>query len=176
MEHLLANQPYLLGGRFTLADASVYGQLGMNLVDPQAIAAMELLAPNTFRWLCAIRDGRQSESEGRGDLALTSSLKPLLSIITSTFVALMRQNEKAYEQAVASGETMFNQAAFDRHRALYDGYLLGYPFRSVVKTFQVRVWRELKESWQALDVQDRESLEQDLLPDAGIAFSPDSSL
>jgi glutathione S-transferase len=140
MEHLLANQPYLLGGR-----------------------------------LCAIRDGRQGE-HGRGDLALTSSLKPLLRIITSTFVALMRQNEKAYEHAVADGETVFNEAAFDRHRALYDGHLLGHPFRAVAKTFQVRVWRELKESWQALDVQDRNSLEQELLPDAGITFSPDSAV
>ena len=175
MEHLLANQPYLLGGRFTLADASVYGQLGMNLVDPQAIAQLELLAPNTFRWLCAIRDGRQGE-QGRADLGLTSSLKPLLGIITSTFVALMRQNEKAYEHAVADGETVFNEAAFDRHRALYDGHLLGHPFRAVAKTFQVRVWRELKESWQALDVQDRKSLEQELLPDAGIVFSPDNAL
>jgi hypothetical protein len=175
MEHLLANQPYLLGGRFTLADASAYGQLGMNLVDPQAIAQLELLAPNTFRWLCAIRDGRQGE-QGRAGLALTSSLKPLLRIITSTFVALMRQNEKAYEDAVADGETVFNEAAFDRHRALYDGHLLGHPFRAVAKTFQVRVWRELKESWQALDVQDRKSLEQELLPDAGITFSPDSAV
>ena len=175
MEHLLANQPYLLGGRFTLADASVYGQLGMNLVDPQAIAQLELLAPNTFRWLCAIRDGRQGE-QGRADLGLTSSLKPLLGIITSTFVALMRQNEKAYENAVADGETVFNEAAFDRYRALYDGHLLGHPFRAVAKTFQVRVWRELKESWQALDVQDRNFLEQELLPDAGIVFSPDNAL
>ena len=88
----------------------------------------------------------------------------------------MRQNEKAYEHAVADGETVFNKAAFDRHRALYDGHLLGYPFRAVAKTFQVRVWRELKESWQALDVQDRNFLEQELLPDAGIVFSPDNAL
>jgi len=159
---------------------------GINLVSRRAekslqnsaIAQLELLAPNTFRWLCAIRDGRQGEQcgQGRADLALTSSLKPLLRIITSTFVALMRQNEKAYEDAVADGETVFNEAAFDRHRALYDGHLLGHPFRAVAKTFQVRVWRELKESWQALDVQDRNSLEQELLPDAGITFSPDSAV
>lgn len=174
MEHLLSNQPYLLGGRFTLADASVYGQLGMNLVDPQAIAQLELLAPRTFRWLCAIREGRQNE--GCGDLALTPSLEPLLRIIMSTFGMLMRQNENAYEHAVADGETVFNEAAFDRYHALYDGHLLGYPFRAVAKTFQVRVWRELKESWQALEAQDRESLEQELLPDAGIAFSRRSEL
>ena len=60
MEHLLADQPYLLGERFTLADASAFGQLGMNLVDPQAIERLEAFAPRTFRWLCAIRDGHAS--------------------------------------------------------------------------------------------------------------------
>ena len=173
MEHLLASQPYLLGGRFTLADASAYGQLGMNLVDPEASAKLEVLAPSTFRWLCAIREGRQHA--GRGDLALSSSLKPLLRIIMRTFGVLMRQNERAYEQAVADGETVFNEAAFDCHRALYDGQLLGYPFRAVAKTFQVRVWRELKDSWQTLEVRDRKALERELLPDAALAFSSDNA-
>lgn len=173
MEHLLASQPYLLGGRFTLADASAYGQLGMNLVDPEASAKLEALAPSTFRWLCAIREGRQHA--GRGDLALSSSLKPLLRIIMRTFGVLMRQNERAYEQAVADGETVFNEAAFDCHRALYDGQLLGYPFRAVAKTFQVRVWRELKDSWQTLEARDRKALERELLPDAALAFSSDSA-
>lgn len=169
MEYLLANQPYLLGGRFTLADASAYGQLGMNLADPEAIARLEVLAPSTFRWLCAIREGQQHED--RGDLMLSSSLKPLLRIIMRTFVALMRQNERAYAQAVVDGETMFNEAAFECHRALYDGHLLGYPFRAVAKTFQVRVWRELQDSWQALQEGERRALEQELLPNAAMAFS-----
>ena len=46
--------------------------------------------------------------------------------------------------ARAAGETRFNEAAFDAGRALYDGTLLGRPFRSVAKTFQVRVWRDLR--------------------------------
>jgi glutathione S-transferase len=170
IEHLLADQPYLLGERFTLADASAFGQLGMNLVDPQAIKRLEAFAPRTFRWLCAIRDGHHRQ--GRGDLALTSSLEPLMRIITSTFIPLMRQNEKAYERALTDGETVFNETAFKRQRALYDGYLLGYPFRAVAKTFQVRVWRELKDSWHGLAEEDRDALEQSLLPDAGIAFGP----
>ncbi len=173
MEHLLASQPYLLGDRFTLADASAYGQLSMNLVDPEAVATLEVLAPSTFHWLCAIREGRQHDD--CGDLTLTSSLKPLLCIIMSTFGVLMQQNEQAYEQAVANGETLFNEAAFDRHRALYDGHLLGHPFRAVAKTFQVRVWRELKASWQALELCDREALERELLPNATADFSLDKA-
>jgi glutathione S-transferase len=36
MENVLREQPFLLGQRFTLADASAYGQLSMNLVDGRA--------------------------------------------------------------------------------------------------------------------------------------------
>ena len=169
MEHLLANQPYLLGGRFTLADASAYGHLGMNLVDPQAIGRLQILAPRTFRWLSAIRDGKHSQVGG--DLALTPSLEPLLHIISKTFLPLMQQNENAYESALVAGETVFNEAAFDRQRALFDGYLLGHPFRAVAKTFQVRVWRELKHSWKTLAVEDQGVLEQTLLPSGSEAFA-----
>ena len=41
-------------------------------------------------------------------------------------------------------------------RALYDGELLGRPFRSVAKSFQVRVWNDLRLAWQALPEDARE--------------------
>ncbi|MBK6508856.1 MAG: glutathione S-transferase C-terminal domain-containing protein [Haliea sp.] len=162
MESLLAQQPFLLGGRFTLADASAYGQLGMNMVDPEAAALLQELAPRTWRWLCAIRGGEHRSA--KGELALTPALQPLMAVISETFIPLMRQNEAAYEVARARGETLFNEAAFARGRALYDGQLLGYPFRAVVKTFQVRVWREVQASWRALQAGDRDMLERDLYP------------
>jgi glutathione S-transferase len=168
MENLLTVQPYLLGGRFTLADASAYGQLGMNLVDPEAKDLLEELAPRTFRWLCSIRDGEHVSV--RGELALTSAQQPLLHIIGQTFVPLMIQNENAYKNEIGKGEILFNEAAFERQRALYDGQLLGLPFRTVVKTFQVRVWREVKAAWRALDVQDREYLERALTPELAAQF------
>lgn len=166
MENILSAQPYLLGERFTLADASAYGQLGMNLIDPEAIALLRKLAPRTYLWLCDIREHKHCKEQGQ--LSLTPALRPLMRMITTTFIPLMQQNEIAYEQALASGEALFNEAAFEQRRALYGGELLGHPFRSVVKTFQVRVWRELKASWHALDAQDREALETELLPDASL--------
>jgi glutathione S-transferase len=172
MESLLAQQPFLLGGRFTLADASAYGQLGMNMVDPEAAALLQELAPRTWRWLCAIRDGGHRAASGA--LALTPALQPLLAVISETFVPLMRQNEAAYDAARERGETLFNEAAFVRSRALYDGQLLGYPFRAVAKTFQVRVWRELQSSWRGLEEGDRDTLERDLLPGAGSFFAAKS--
>ncbi len=156
IEHVLSVQPYLMGERFTLADASAYGQLSMNLVDPEARDLMEQLAPLTHAWLCSIRDGQHT---GGGDeLTLSRALRPLLGMIGETFLPLMVQNEQAYESALAQGENCFNEAAFCRDQSLYHGQLMGYPFRSVVKTFQVRVWRELKQQWQALDDARREEL------------------
>lgn len=164
VEAVVRDQPYLLGERFTLADASAYGQLSMNLKDPSAAHIIERRAPATYRWLCAIRDGRHIGS--RGELALSTRLRGLLDAISHTFVPLMIQNEAAYRLARAAGETLFNEAAFDRGRAIYAGTLLGHAFRSVVKTFQVRVWRELREAWGRLDAQARIPLRR-ILPPAG---------
>ena len=148
MEHILTHQPFLLGGRFTLADASAYGQLGMNLVDGRAAGLLEDFAPNTFVWLNRISDGEDRGSDG--ELFASERLAPLLQCIADTFIPLMQQNAIAYEKAKASGQTLFNEAAFDRGEALYDGSLLGLPFRSVVKSFQVLCWRDVCEQWQAL--------------------------
>lgn len=156
MESLLAVQPFVLGERFTIADASAYGQLGMNLIDPSTARELRERAPRLFRWLEGIRDGAHAGS--RGPLFLSDALRPLLAIIQRTFVPLMVQNEHAWRDATARGETLFNEAAFDQNRALYDGELLGRPFRAVVKTFQVRVWREIRDAWRALSDDDRSAL------------------
>ncbi len=171
METVLETQPYLLGGHFTLADASAHGQLSMNLTDAPAARETEERAPLTFRWLCDIRDGAHVGSTGTLDA--TAALEPLLRCISDTFVPLMQQNERAYEKAVADGETLFNEAAFDDGRALYDGELLGWPYRSVVKTFQVRTWRDLRTRWGTLTSAER-GVVAALSPELDAAFVCDS--
>lgn len=148
VEHALVQQPFLLGERFSVADASCYGQLAMNMSDPTAAAGIEIRAPATSRWIHALAAGGDSGSTASHELR--PELAALLEVVGEVFVPLMRQNEAAYEEARARGERLFNEAAFDRGRALYDGVLLGRPFRAVVKTFQVKVWRSLKREWQAL--------------------------
>ncbi len=163
VEAVLHDQPFLLGERFTLADASVYGQLGMNLKDPTAADRMRARAPATFAWLISIRDRRHVGRDG--PLRISTLLRGLFDTIARTFVPLMVQNELAYTAARRAGETLFNEAAFNRRRALYDGRLLGQPFRTVIKTFQVRVWRELCAAWADLDPACRIPLLQLLPPD-----------
>jgi hypothetical protein len=145
----LTTRPFLFGDRLTLADASVYGQLGMNLADPTAAEGLRARAPRLDGWLRAI--AANAHASTAGPVGLHDDLAPLLRSIGATFVPLMIQNERAYLAARAGGERSFNERAFDRGRALYDGTLLGRPFRAVVKTFQVQVWRELRAAFAALD-------------------------
>ena len=161
LEKILEAQPFVLGERFTLADASIYGQFSMNLVDGRADELLQARAPRTHAWLRHIRDGGHRGS--RGVVAFAPLLSDLLSVIGDTFIPLMKQNHVAWKQAVAAGETLFNETAFDQDRALYDGELMGYPFRHVVKTFQVSVWQDLLAAWQVLGPSEQQQV-LELLP------------
>jgi glutathione S-transferase len=148
MEQILRRQRYLFGGHFTVADASAYGQLSMNLTDGLAARRLRDLAPRTFGWLVSIKTGDHARSAG--ELSVSAPLAPLLELFSETFAPLMRSNEAAWERFRDQGATVFNEKAFDARECLYDGEMLGRPFRSVVKTFQVRVWRDLRDEWNAL--------------------------
>ncbi|MBS1105060.1 MAG: glutathione S-transferase protein [Deltaproteobacteria bacterium] len=165
LEPLLGAQPFLFGERFTIADASVYGQLAMNRADPSADARLRHLAPAVHGWVERIAHGEFRGHRRDGRLALAAAHAPLLAWIADTFVPLMQQNHDAFEQHRARGETRFNERAFDAGRALYDGVLCGHPFRSVAKSFQVRVWRALRREWDALATDARAQLAT-LLPAA----------
>jgi len=166
METVLTHQPYLLGESFTIADASAYGQLAMNLVDPEAAERMQQLAPTTFKWLNKIYrkehllEKPTNLSSYDSPFYFNDHLIPLLNTIMSTYSTLMVQNSNAYEQAQLRGETLFNEAAFDEGQALYNGKLRGYPFRSVVKTFQVRTWRTLCTDWRNLTEEHKTQLRE----------------
>jgi len=159
VEPVLARRPFLFGREFTLADASLYGQLCMNRKDPGAWALVAQSAPATAAWVDRLLQGDFGAPAIGGSLALADDVEPLLDWIARIFTPLMRQNHEAWERSRASGETLFNEAAFDAGRALYHGSLLGQPFRSVVKTFQVRVWQDLRRDWAALAADERGRLE-----------------
>jgi len=159
LEPLLGAQPFLFGERFTLADASVYGQLGMNRADASAHARLQRVAPEVHAWLERIAQGKLSDHCLDGQLALDAAHAPLFAWIAATFVPLMQQNHAAWERHRSHGEKRFNEEAFDAGRALYDGVLLGWPFRSVAKTFQVRVWLDLLDEWDLLPGRARSQLE-----------------
>ena len=150
LEPILAAQPFVFGERFTLADASVYGQLAMNRADPSADERIRRAAPALHGWIARLARGDFRGHRATASLELSDAHAPLLEWIATFFVPLMQQNQDAWERHRDRGETRFNEAAFDAGRALYAGVLLGHPFRSVAKTFQVRVWRDLRRDWDVL--------------------------
>jgi glutathione S-transferase len=156
LEAIFRTQPFLFGEAATVADASVYGQLAMNLDDASAAATMELRAPRTVAWVRRIRAG--TARSVRSPLRMSPPLESLLLEIGETFLPLMRQNEAAYVALAGKGLRHRNEAAFDRGECLYDGELLGTPFRAVAKTFQVAVWRALLAEWRHLDSSERARL------------------
>ena len=156
LEAVFRSQPFLFGEAFTVADASVYGQLAMNLDDASAAAMMELRAPHTVAWARRIRAGPARSTDAT--LRMSPALENLLVEIGETFLPLMRQNDAAYVALAGKHPRRRNEAAFDRGECLYDGEMLGSPFRAVVKTFQVAVWRSLVADCRRLEPSERARL------------------
>lgn len=161
LETIFSRQRYLFGEVMTVADASVLGQLGMNKADPSVWKMIATQAPHTASWV-STHHLRSSEekADGKGSTSpqLTENLGPLMDWICRYFVPLMQQNYRAYQHYSDAGETLFNEAAFNQHRALYSGTLSGRPFKSVAKSFQVLVWEKLHRHWQQLPTIEKEKL------------------
>ncbi|NGY03817.1 glutathione S-transferase C-terminal domain-containing protein [Solimonas terrae] len=138
----LRHRPYLLGERFTLADAALYGQLGMNTSDPSSEWRIRLRAPRLRAWLDDIAAGRHVGSSG--PLSCSDHLGPLLAWVQSCFVPLMEANAAAHQRWRQRNQLDWNEKAFERGEALFDLQWRGAPARTVVKRFQVRVWRDLQ--------------------------------
>ncbi len=150
LDDLLAARPYVLGERFTLADAALYGQLAMNLPDPTTARDLQQRTPRLFHWLQVLHEGRPTAAQGQAPLQIDAALEPLLAEIARIHVPLMQQNAAAHAQQQARGGSRFSERAFDRGEALYAGVLDGRPFRSVAKSFQARVWRDCQARWARL--------------------------
>ena len=67
----------------TLADAALYGQLGMNLSDPSACRWMQSRAPALHAWLLRLHRGDVALLQAGGELRIDAALEPLLAEIGS---------------------------------------------------------------------------------------------
>jgi glutathione S-transferase len=166
LEALLGKRAFVLGERPTLADAALYGQLAMNLSDPSARHWIRERAPRLEAWLQRLHGG--CELPPHGALGLDNAVKPLLREIFRTHCALMRANHRAWADESRRGLTRFNEPAFERNEALYDGVMEGKAFRSVAKSFQARVWLDCLARWRALGADERKAVARLLPEDHGL--------
>lgn len=155
---LIDPQAYIFGSQFTLADASIAGQLGMNLTDPSAASHIERKAPKVYRWLTRIYAGDFDVSTNHPAFELSRRHKPLLSEISRVYVPLMQQNKAAYLRLKQEGETVFNEAAFWQNRSLYRGNLDGTEFTNVAKSFQVKTWNTVIDKWHQLSDDEQQTI------------------
>ncbi len=162
LEPILSSREFLFGEAITLADASVYGQIAMNMSDPAAWKMIQGKAPHTASWIQRLNSGKNFANKTSA-IKLHTDLVPVLKWVCDFFVPLMQQNFSAYQQHLEIRESMYNEKAFNRNRALYRGHLGRVPFTSVAKTFQVRVWQDLRNRWDNLSPAHIQQLET-LLP------------
>jgi len=142
VESALADgRPYLFGEGLTLADAALMGNLGSTLsVDPDAALRLEQRAPLTTQWLRKSLDSSLTLSAVQ---RLDDVHRPLLKWASEAFLPLMQQNAQAYALCPREHGGPRNEMAFDRGVNLFEGHLLGHPYKTVVKDFQYKVYREL---------------------------------
>ena len=146
VEHALGAGPFLLGERFTVADASVYGQLSMNLTDASAARMLRARGPRTYDWLCAIPDRGHAASGGA--IVLDARLTPLLRAVLDVFPPLMASNARAHAEAVGRGERV-QRARSTGAAPCTMGRSSGT--RSVPSRRLFRCgWREVCDGWAAL--------------------------
>jgi glutathione S-transferase len=158
LDYILKQRAFLFGERPTLADFSLYGQLGMNLSDPSTARIMQTQTPTLFAWLKVLHgcEGLRPRDTA-APVAIDATLAPLVAEIRRSFIPLMQQNQAACAR-LPSPQTHRNEAAFDRDQSLYDGSIDGHAFRAVAKSFQSKVWRKLCDDWHALSASQRKPL------------------
>lgn len=157
LEPVFSRRPYLFGDAPTLADFSLYGQIGMNLPDPSANTFIATTAPGVHEWVRRMHRGEFNAARDPR-LALHEDLAPLLAEVLRVYVPLMQQNAAAFQRFKHMGETRFNERAFNRGQSLYGGELDGATFRSVAKSFQAKTWSGICAEWATLALAAREEL------------------
>lgn len=154
LERVLRTRAFLFGEAPSLADCAGAGIVASHLVcDPETAAAIRVRAPATAAWAERFLERRAGGE--RAPLDREDGLEPLLELAGDVLVPLLRANERAYLAHGGGDRTRHNERAFERGSSLYSLELAGTPVRHVVKTFQVRVWRELCAELGRLDARDR---------------------
>eukprot|EP00927_Polykrikos_kofoidii_P057156 TRINITY_DN51265_c0_g1_i1.p1 TRINITY_DN51265_c0_g1~~TRINITY_DN51265_c0_g1_i1.p1 ORF type:complete len:439 (-),score=39.88 TRINITY_DN51265_c0_g1_i1:24-1340(-) len=176
-------------GSLTAADLACFGVLNMNaLLEAGTRRQMQKHAPQLLRWLDQLQLGVRNHTRQTvhsSELTEPESAKERSALhddetlqdkgrtavfgeCCRMFVPLMQANAEAYRQLTsdpAGPFAKFNEAAFDRGECLFRSKLIEedgseVQYESVVKTFQVQVWRDLLVKWGALSKGEQDEIEK----------------
>ncbi len=135
-----SGQHFLFGGRVSLADVSLYGQLWQLRTDPTPAAMMRADFPYAFRWLEHVDDA--SGFDGAWTEQPGEAVAGLMALAGDTYLAFLAANESA----LAAGEETFSLD------------IDGARFSQGVFKYQTKCLAALRDEWTKLGEADREAL------------------
>ncbi|MDX2166340.1 MAG: glutathione S-transferase family protein [Deltaproteobacteria bacterium] len=102
-QHLAGGRPYLFGGRPTLADFGLFGQLYELSIDPTPSVLLRAQGPHVVKWIQAMLGPRDE-----GDFEPWAALAPtLLPLLRDEIGAVFLPWSAANARAIAAGEKEF---------------------------------------------------------------------
>ena len=139
LDHLgaiLADRPYLLGERPSLADFGYFGPMFRHFGhDPTGVRIMRETAPAVYEWTARVWNARGSAAAG-----------PLLTRVPADWSPILASIGSAYLPCVCA-----NAEAWKAGRSHFDVEIEGAPYRKI-RTARYRVWclEELRRHFEAL--------------------------
>jgi glutathione S-transferase len=164
LQAIFERRPFVLGGTPTIADFGLMGPMLRHFgQDPTPAEIMRNRAPAVYEWVARMWNAKAEAGEASPIDPFDEVLVELLSEISETHLAQLRQNAGAYGR----GLKRYDQDIQDCHYVR-------------VPTSRYRVWclEELLRAWRELDDTERATLKNNLRsPEASIlwdapAFSP----
>ncbi|OAO00637.1 hypothetical protein A8B75_18085 [Sphingomonadales bacterium EhC05] len=144
LEDHVVNEHWLFGGRPSLAEISIYGQLSQLGVDPTAQTMMRADFPYALRWLLHVEDASGVEGEwGEPSAPLKPVVRQLLSEVGRVYVPFLLANAIAAD----AGQKTF--------RIEVDGM----PYEQGTFKYQLKCLADLRERYIALPDEARQQID-----------------
>ena len=150
MEMLGGPASYLFGGRPSLADFALYGQLSQLVLDPWPLSVVRARAPRVENWVARLADASGCEGAWSEAWLESPAVRALLAMVGRVYLPFLVANARAVE----AGDTIVS-IEIDGHRYAQPAF-----------RYQLKCWREVLARWRALDAADRARVEP-LLRDTG---------
>lgn len=143
MEMLGGPASYLFGGRPSLADFALYGQLSQLVLDPWPLSVVRARAPLVENWVARLADASGCEGAWSEAWLESPAVRALLAMVGRVYLPFLVANARAVE----AGDTIVS-IEIDGHRYAQPAF-----------RYQLKCWREVLARWRALDPGSRSRLE-----------------
>jgi hypothetical protein len=152
LEDLFQDQPFLLGNKFSLCDASLYGIISTNIRNDEFTSQnIKNKYPRVYNWIINMFS---SEVKNKGGYYISNKLKPIFKEMFETLIPIMRKMETLYDPSSLNR----NETAFNNNQSLFKINIKNVECKTVVKTFQVYIWRKIKREWLTLNKEEQKEI------------------